>query len=96
MTEQKLATAIAERRVIRCMYAGHLRTGEPHLLGVEGNDMTLEIFQTEGGSESGGLPDWRHYKVGGITQIVVLKKTFNVRPDFNAGGHAWREIVCHV
>ncbi|HEV3342383.1 MAG TPA: WYL domain-containing protein [Pirellulales bacterium] len=96
MAEQKLVKAISDRRVIRCMYRGHQRIGEPHLLGIEGDDLTLEIFQTGGGSESGGLPDWRHYKVDGITQVVALKQTFAVRPDFNVNRDRWRKIVCHV
>lgn len=94
----KIELAIKERRVITCTCDGYDCTGEPHLLGTEGNthSMTIELYQTHGGSSRGVIPAWRHLEVADISNLVVTTETFIPRSDFNPNRGRWHTVLCRV
>ena len=95
--ETEIARAIKERLVITCTYDGHSRTAEPHLLGTEGKThaLTVEVFQTHGGSVTGGIPDWRHFIVADISHLTVNSEHFAPSIDFKTRKR-WRTVLDRV
>ena len=81
-----LRQALREKRVVTFVYHGHLRTVEPHALGVvtEGKP-ALFAWQTEGGSQTEPPPGWRTFLLAEIKELRTTETTFaKARPDYRA------------
>lgn len=75
-TQMLIHDAIDDRRVLHFRYQGHERVAEPHVLGMIGGQLQLLGFQIDGHSSSGGLPDWRLYKLDEISSLAQTGKGF--------------------
>lgn len=88
--QQILKDAITNKLVVEFSYGGHNRIAEPHVLGVSNGSAQLLGYQTGGSSNSGGLPEWRRFDLGGISGLKVLSQTFPGKRPFPSGKHsAW-------
>lgn len=94
--ESTLIDAIRGCKVIEFYAFGRHRIGEPHLLGVEDDEKTLELFQTGGSSRSGGLSEWRHFHLSTMEGVVIAATTFRPRSDFNPDRRRWSRIIQRV
>ena len=71
-----------------------LRLVEPHAYGRSTLDnQLLYAFQVGGASESGGIPDWRTFRVDRIRSAEYDSETFEVRPDFDREKLKMRRVV---
>ena len=75
-------------------YAPGLRLVEPHAYGRSKLDnQLLYAYQVGGASESGGIPDWRTFRVDRIRSAEYDSETFEVRPDFDREKLKMRRVV---
>jgi hypothetical protein len=73
------------------------RTVEPHDYGIlEGeSNRKLLVYQLEGESRSGDLPDWRELVVTDIRQVIALSEQFSgTRPARTH--HRWSRVFASV
>jgi len=71
-----IETAISEKKIIEFDYHGHHRVAEPHIYGILGGKDDILVFQIEGGSSSGGLPEWRRMHLNEISNLTITDRTF--------------------
>lgn len=83
-----IRTAIAEKRIIEFDYDGYHRIAEPHIYGVLNGINELLTFQLRGGSSSGGIPDWRRFKLQGISNLKLLDEHFPGKRPHPSGVHS--------
>ncbi|WED42111.1 hypothetical protein [Legionella cardiaca] len=81
--KKKLSHAITTKRPIECLYHGKKRFIEPYHYGNLGGDEQLHCFQYKGDSDSGGLPQWRNFKLCEMYAIRLLKSRFTVRASYH-------------
>ena len=86
--EQALTQAIAARNLIEFWYRGHRRIAEPHILGVSGGVMQLLVYQTDGTSSSGGIPEWRRFDLEEMSRLNVLSQLFPGRRPVPSDKHS--------
>ena len=83
-----ISIAIANKKIIEFDYHNHHRIAEPHVYGVlEGKEQVL-VYQTDGTSSSGGLPDWRRMDINEISNLNVTDKTFAGPRQYPSGKHS--------
>jgi hypothetical protein len=75
-----IRNSIRERRLVEFWLHGSRRVGEPHVYGEHSGMVQLLIYQVEGQSRSGRLPDWRRANVAEIREFRVLDRTFTSVP----------------
>jgi len=90
-----LTDAINGLQKVSFTYDGKNRFCEPHVLGVQEEDVVLLCFQT-GFDSSQTLPDWRVFKVSGITDLKRLPGTFIVRSPDEGIVAKWKQIIASV
>ncbi len=80
---KKLRQAIEDELIVRFSYKWRTRVVEPYLIGVheEENELMLRGFQIEGESESGGLPDWRLFRLAKISGLKITEQEFKPRRE---------------
>ncbi|WP_447977384.1 hypothetical protein [Candidatus Nitrospira bockiana] len=92
-----LCFAIANKRMIAFDYQSYPRIAEPHDYGILGGVERLFIYQVDGGSKSGRLPDWRLVDVAGITRLRVLDEMFPGGRAVPSGQHKqWDHLFRRV
>lgn len=76
-----LCQAIEEDRVVAFNYNWRFRKGKPYLVGThkDEDELMVRVFQTGGESISGGLPDWRLFRLGRISNLKLSGKNFRPR-----------------
>jgi hypothetical protein len=90
-------TAIAERRLIRFMLNGCLRIAEPHDYGIRNGVAQLLVYQIEGQSHSGRIPEWRWVRLAVASNFEVLDRTFAGGRPAPSGRHSqWDRIFVRV
>jgi hypothetical protein len=92
----ELVRAIWEHRVVALRYGRDPadRRVQPHVLyRTSAGDERLDIYQVEGPTDSGGLPEWRQFDVHRIRHLDVLDETFTPAPGYNPGGDKYRHGV---
>jgi hypothetical protein len=97
--EALLTRAIGERRVVTARYPASgnaaVRVFFPHVLyRSAAGELLVDVFQVDGPSGRGHLPDWRVLKVAGLREVDVLDTVFipMPRPDIVADGYR-RQIL---
>ena len=82
---EQLVSAIEQRRVVTFTYRGQPRRVQPAAFGVGGRHHreTLHGYQVGGGSERGGIPDWRNFNVAAIESLTVTDETFSTPPGYS-------------
>ena len=94
--DRLLRSAITEKRLIRFRYDGKLRIAEPHDYGKQNGRVRLLAYQVQGAS-TGRLPGWRWIEVPDISDLEVLKETFEgSRGDESDKHHTWDELYVRV
>lgn len=76
MIRDEIVKAIEARTLIAFDYHGRRRVVEPHDLGVIHGATQLLGYQVRGGSESGGIPEWRRFDVAEIKNLAVSVHSF--------------------
>lgn len=85
-----ISAAIRTKHMVEFDYGGHHRVAEPHIYGQHAGVDQLLVFQVEGTSSSGGLPQWRRVDVHGMTALAVLDRTFaGPRPNPSGEHSSW-------
>src|SRR5579864_7366105 len=84
--------AIERRRMIRLLYHGKERLGEPHDHGILNGTVQLLGYQIAG-SSSRPLPNWILTKVNEIENLEVLEKTFAGGRPNPSGKHLRWDIL---
>ncbi len=81
--EEKLIEAIEQEKIVSFSYQWRSRVVEPYLIGVheEEDEKMLRAYQVEGESESGGLPDWRLFRLQQISRLKVSDENFTPRRE---------------
>lgn len=85
---EQLLLAITEKRIISFRYGGHIRFGEPHVLGEYRGAVQLLFYQTGGQSPSGRLPEWRRFNVEGISSLSLEDRHFPAGRSSPSGQHS--------
>jgi hypothetical protein len=92
----ELVRAIWEHRVVALRYDQDVadRRVQPHVLyRTSAGDERLDIYQVEGPTHSGALPEWRQFDLDRIRHLDVLDETFTLAPGYNPGGEKYRHGV---
>ncbi len=78
---EALCLAIEERKVVKFSYKWRNRVIEPYLVGMHKDEEELMVrsFQLRGESESGGIPDWRLFRLSQISSFEKTDETFEPR-----------------
>lgn len=91
--DEDIQRAIREKRLITFEYDGLHRVAEPHVYGVHGGVPELLVYQVDGQSKTGPIPDWRRVKIGGIENLTLLEKRFPGRREAPSGRHSkWDHV----
>src|SRR4051794_33439852 len=89
--------AIAERKLLRLIYQGHERIGEPHDYGLKHGEAVLLFWQTGGRSRAGALPGWRTLKVADGDDFELIDRRFPGGRAPPSGTHGtWDELWARV
>jgi len=89
--------AITERRLLRFWLDGGARVAEPHDYGVRKGKVQLLVYQLNGASRSGRLPDWRWVDLSRATDFEVLEQEFAGPRQASSGRHAgWEQVLLRV
>jgi len=75
-TEDLIQSAITNKKLLKFNYHDYERIAEPHVYGVKDGREALLVYQIEGGSSSGGLPEWRRMFIDEISDMEILDRTF--------------------
>jgi hypothetical protein len=95
--DRLLRTAIAERRLIQFRLEGLARIAEPHDYGILNGTRRLFVYQIDGASRSGRLPDWRWVMLDKATDFELLDRTFpGPRPVPSAKHQRWDRLLASV
>lgn len=94
--QEELTEAIDEKQMINFSYKWRNRVVEPYLIGVhrEENEKMLRAYQVEGESESGGLPDWRLFRLQKISGLQIKGENFTPRlEEYEPADPEMEEII---
>jgi hypothetical protein len=95
-TAEKLDSAISEEKTITFEYDGYERTVEPHLYGTLGAKEQLHAYQIRGGSSSGGIPQWRNFRLEIMNNVSVNDEFFEIEESYNSSNAHYSEIKKQV
>jgi hypothetical protein len=95
--DRAIRRAIKQKRLIEFRLHDFVRVGEPHDYGLRNGTVQLLVYQVGGKSHSGGLPDWRCVKVSEVSELKLLKATFEGGRAAPSGNHRqWDELYLRV
>jgi predicted DNA-binding transcriptional regulator YafY len=91
-----LCSAIRSRHVIEFDYEGHHRIVNPHtVFDTKDGHTCLEAWQTGGTGLRTPPPDWGHFRLSKIRNLVITDASFaGPQPEYNPGRHA--NPHCHL
>ena len=82
--ERRIHEAITSMTRLHMEYFPGLRLIEPHAYGFSrAGDLLLYAYQVRGASLSGGIPDWRTFRIDRIARLFLDLETFPVRDDYD-------------
>lgn len=94
-----IAQAVKEHRILAFSYHGYPRVVEPHTYGIYGatGNEVIVTYQTRGGSQSGGIPDWRTFNVSEILGLNITEEKFErTRPGYNPNDSRIRSVFARA
>jgi predicted DNA-binding transcriptional regulator YafY len=94
--EKLISEAIEKRKMLRFDYEGHARQVEPHHYGFLNDSKQLHCYQVGNGSRSGGLPQWRNFRLDQIQNLSIEALSFTQRPDYNPGNSHYSSILKQI
>lgn len=78
--DKEIRRAINNKKLVQFYYDNQLRIGEPQILGLVNKAKPTEallIWQLDGQSNSGRLPDWKMCYLDKIDNFQVLEHSFS-------------------
>lgn len=97
MVREEIVKAIEAHAVIAFHYHGRRRIVEPHDLGVLRGETQLLAYQVEGGSRSGGIPEWRRFDIDDIEMLHRTGRSFIApRPEWVRRKPHWDRRIAAV
>jgi len=97
--EDRLCEAIDDRRVVTFNYNWRYRKVEPYFVGEhDGEDESMvRTFQVAGESVSGGIPDWRLFRLRRISNLVITEESFSPRrAQYEPNDPDMSDCVCRL
>lgn len=94
--EKLISEAIEQRKMLRFNYEGHDRKVEPHHYGFLHDCKQLHCYQIGNGSRSGGLPQWRNFRLDQIENLSMDTLSFTQRRDYNPGNSHYSRILKQI
>lgn len=95
--EGKIIAAVKAKKVLSFTYDGLLRVVEPHVYGIQNGIAEVLGYQIRGSSSSGGLPNWRRFKLQLIQNLRLLDEEFPGRRSVPSGKHSrWDQQIIIV
>jgi predicted DNA-binding transcriptional regulator YafY len=89
--DQKLRSAIANKRLVQLRYEGARRVVEPHDYGVQKGTVRLLAFQLQ------TAPGWRLFDIAKIEELAVLDAVFKgSRGASHQTHHVWDVVYARV
>jgi hypothetical protein len=83
-----IRNAIINKQMIEFEYDGLHRISEPHVFGIKNKEYHLLVFQTEGQSRSGIIPNWRDLFVNKMSHLNILDSHFAGKRPTQSGMHS--------
>lgn len=83
-----IENAISQKKILKFNYDRHLRIVEPDVFGILDNLYELLGYQIGGSSSSGGIPNWRRFKISKISNISITGQIFPGKRSFPSGKHS--------
>lgn len=95
--EEKIITAIKNKKLISLIYEGGSREIEPHCFGITTADNhAIRAFQVDGYSSSGKL-GWKLFDLKKAEAVKVLDKSFDEqRPGYKRGDKGMKKIIAEL
>jgi predicted DNA-binding transcriptional regulator YafY len=94
--DQKLRSAIANKRLVQLRYEGARRVVEPHDYGVQNETPSLLAFQVRS-SDPAKKPGWRMLHLSKMSDCVILDETFKgSRGASHRQHHKWDILYARV
>jgi len=95
--EEELIKAIDNEQIVSFSYKWRSRVVEPYLIGIHEDEQEkmLRAYQVEGESESGGIPDWRLFRLGKISNLQLKDKSFTPRYEEYEPADPEMETIIH-
>jgi len=96
-SDRMIVEAISNKKILEFNYDGYHRIAEPHVYGRSNGTLQILVYQIEGGSSSGGLPQWRRADVDRISDMQVTNRDFAGRRPYPSGKHSsFDEVIMIV
>jgi predicted DNA-binding transcriptional regulator YafY len=97
--EELLCRAIDEQKVVTFNYNWRYREIEPYLVGIheDEDEPMVRCFQTDGESVSGGLPDWRLFRLRRMSNLEITDESFEPRrTQYKPTDPAMSSVICRI
>ena len=91
-----IQTAISEKKIIEFDYHGYHRIAEPHIYGILDGEHDILVFQIDGESSSGGLPQWRRMHLNEISNMRITDQRFPGPRSNPSGKHSSFDTILAV
>lgn len=88
LLDSLLKTAISEKKIIEFNYHGYRRIVEPHVYGIKDGKYQIQVYQIAGGSESGGIPEWRRMDLDEVSGMRLSEERFKGPRPYPSGKHS--------
>ena|SRR5881397_850605 len=85
--DSTIRAAISTKTIIEFEYDGYHRIAEPHVYGLKNGMSQLLVYQIEGQSSSGGLPQWRRFEIAKMSSLSMTSRNFLGRRPYPSGKH---------
>lgn len=98
MLEDIACEALKSGRRLTLNYDGHARTVEVHAVGIStANNPVMRVWQTSGGSNKGGIPDWRLMRLDHASNLSLSEEISEApRNGYKSNDKAMRLINCQI
>ncbi|HET6726325.1 MAG TPA: WYL domain-containing protein [Gammaproteobacteria bacterium] len=97
MIRDEIVKAIEAHAIVAFNYHGRRRVVEPHDLGVLHGETQLLAYQVEGGSRSGGIPEWRRFDLDDVENLTLTGRCFGApRRDWIRRKPRWDRRIAAV
>lgn len=92
----EISHAIINVNMIKFIYEKKIRIGEPHVLGItKDNKYQILLWQTEGDSKEGHLPNWRKFNVSKMLELEILEENFGGSRGED-GSRGFKKVINYV
>lgn len=91
-----IVLAISQHKIIKFNYHHEERIVEPHHYGYLNGKLQLHAYQIDGGSESGGIPEWRNFEIDQIEHLAQQNESFAIRESHHPDNSNYSEVIKSV